>query len=314
MEAARAEIAAMANAIIDAGQTFDGPVTQVKLVLEGEEAEARARELAPGAEIIQIGCGDTWLRDTGPILSWQAGRLHARSFGFNGWGGKYLYPGDADLSDRLAVRLGADCTQFDFILEGGSVDWDGAGCLLTTDECLLNPNRNGNWTRETAEAALKAALGATEIIWISKGLVNDHTDGHIDNLARFVGPRHVVCQSPNGVDDPHAERLDAIIETLTAFRTQTGEALTVTTLPSPGFVRDAEGDVMPASHMNFIVTNQAVVVPGYNDEVLKAVEVLTPLFPGRTIVSKPSPIVLSEGGSFHCISQQIPTGPEETKP
>tara|TARA_B100000678_G_scaffold290879_1_gene305192 strand:- start:5185 stop:6213 length:1029 start_codon:yes stop_codon:yes gene_type:complete len=308
LEAARIEIAAYANAILEAGKRFDGPKTGVKLLLEGTEAEAAAREAVPGAGILNLPCGDTWLRDTGPILSWQGDRLKARSFGFNGWGGKYIYPGDEDLSVRLAPRLSADLIELDFILEGGSVDWDGEGYLLTTDECLINPNRNAGWTRTDAEATLKQALGASDVIWVRQGLVNDHTDGHIDNLARFVAPGHVVCQAP-AEDDPHADRLEGVYHDLASFRSADGRGLKITEIPSPGRVLDEDGEVMPASHMNFVITNQAVIIPGYNERAELAVSKLQTLFPGRRVLSVPAYHVLSEGGAFHCISQQVPTRP-----
>jgi len=310
LQAARLEIAGYANAVLDAGKEFQGGVTRVILVADGAASEAAALDAVPGVEVINIPCGDTWLRDTGPILSWRNGRLQARCFGFNGWGGKYLYPGDEDLSGRLALHLRAERHDMGFVLEGGSVDWDGDGLILTTDECLLNPNRNVGWTRDDAENALKTAFNVTDVIWIRDGLVNDHTDGHIDNLARFVGPGHVVCQTPNGEDDPHAVRLRGVQEALLSFRSSKGGSLKISTIPSPGRVLDEDGDIMPASHMNFVITNQAVIVPVYNDQASAAVEALKPLFPGRKVIARPAKSVLSEGGAFHCISQQIPARPQ----
>ena len=303
---ARIEIAALANAILETVPTNGMRATGVTLVADGEEAEQAARKAVPGAAIINTPCGDTWLRDTSAIFSRVDGPLKARSFRFNGWGEKYIYPGDADLSGRLADIHGAELTALDFVLEGGSVDWDGEGHLLTTDECLLNPNRNPSWTRRDAEMALKTAFGVKDIIWIGEGLLNDHTDGHIDNVARFVGPGHVLCQTANGADDPHAERLAGIEQTLRQYRNSDGHALKISTLPSPGCVLDEDGDPVPASHMNFVITNQAVIVPAYNEQGEKAVAALKALFPDRAVMARPATHILTGGGAFHCISQQIP--------
>lgn len=305
--AAREEIADLANAILETVPQNGLPATSVTLVLDGEDAEAAARTAVPGADIINTPCGDTWLRDTGAIFTRGETGFQARSFGFNGWGGKYIYRGDSDLSLRLAKYFGASLNEFDFVLEGGSVDWDGANRLLTTDECVLNDNRNAGWTRQQAEDQLKDAFCVEEIIWIAEGLLNDHTDGHIDNLARFIGPGHVLCQRANGDDDPHAERLFWVEKTLRTYRNAKGEGLKVSTLPSPGRVVDEYGDVVPASHMNFVITNQAVIMPSYNANADAAIADLAKHFPDRKVMARPAKAVLTGGGAFHCISQQIPT-------
>lgn len=309
--AAREEIAGLANAILNTETQNSLSKTGVTLVLDGEEAEATARKAVPGAGIINMACGDTWLRDTGAIFTRGRDGLQARSFGFNGWGGKYIYPGDSDLSLRLAKHFGALLHEFDFVLEGGSVDCDGAGRLLTTNECLLNDNRNVGWTREQAEGRLKTAFGVEDIIWVAEGLLNDHTDGHIDNLARFIGPGHVLCQRANGDDDPHAERLFQVEKTLRSWRSAKGEGLKVSTLPSPGRVLDEDDDVVPASHMNFVITNQAVIMPSYNANADAAIAELAKHFPGRKVMARPANAVLTGGGAFHCISQQIPAAEGE---
>jgi agmatine deiminase len=304
-EAAREEVASLAKHLINAGKSYPSEATEIVLVVDGHVAEAAARKMVPGAEIINLPCGDTWVRDTAPIFSRDGEKLHARSFRFNGWGGKYVYQGDAELSEALSGRLADDMTRFDFILEGGSVDFDGAGHLLTTEDCLLNVNRNKGWTREIAEARLKDAFGVEHIIWLKDGLLNDHTDSHVDNIARFLAPGHVVCQAAQP-DDPHAERLKAVEADLRNWRGAGGEALTVTTIPSPGRVLDDDGGVMPASHMNFVITNQAVIVPVCNDRGYDAVEALKPFFPGREVIASSAQAILTGGGAFHCISQQIP--------
>ena len=193
------------------------------------------------------------------------------------------------------------------MLEGGALDWDGEGTILTTRECLLNPNRNPLMSELDIKALLHDALGSRTTIWIDRGLLNDHTDGHVDNIARFLAPGVVACQSPYGVDDPHAARLDEIAAQLENQRDARGRILKVVRIPSPGRVENEDGDVAPASHMNFLIGNATVVVPTYGTpSAQQAVDALKPYFPGRNVVGLPSNHILSGGGSFHCITQQQP--------
>ncbi|MGA7117767.1 MAG: agmatine deiminase family protein, partial [Hyphomicrobium sp.] len=182
--------------------------------------------------------------------------------------------------------------------------------ILTTRQTLLNPNRNG-WGKEQAEAALRQAFGAKAIIWIDEGLKNDHTDGHIDNIARFVSPGRVVCQAASGADDPNAETLDAIAATLANATDAAGRKLEVVRVPGVGLYRNALGEVSPASHMNFIIANGVVVVPVYGSaSEAAALDALRAVFPGRAVIGVPSKGLLgcgmAGGGSFHCITQQQP--------
>ncbi len=200
--------------------------------------------------------------------------------------------------------------RFDFVLEGGAVDHDGEGTILTTRQTLLNPNRNG-WTKAQAEAALAAAFGAKKVIWIDEGLKNDHTDGHIDNIARFVGPGRVVCQAPAGDDDPNRVTLDAIAATLEGATDSSGRRLQVTRIPGVGLYRNALGEVSPASHMNFVIANGLVVVPVYGTPTEEAALAgLRAVFPDHKVIGVSSRGLLgcgtAGGGSFHCITQQEP--------
>ena len=200
--------------------------------------------------------------------------------------------------------------RFDFVLEGGAIDQDGEGTILTTRQTLLNPNRN-NWTREQAEAELARAFGAKKVIWIDEGLLNDHTDGHIDNIARFVAPGRVVCQAPAGPDDPNAGRLNAIADVLSAATDAAGRKLDVIRIPGAGLYHNALGEISPASHMNFIIANGIVVVPVYGTATeAAALAALQAVFPDRKVVGVSSKGLLGAGeaggGSFHCITQQEP--------
>ena len=209
---------------------------------------------------------------------------------------------DDTVADQIGEASGTPLTRIDAIMEGGALDHDGQGTILTTRQCLLNPNRNIGWTEAKAEALLGEALGATRVIWLGDGLMNDHTDGHVDNLARFVAPGVVACPIAFGTDDPNAEVYDACARDLSeaGFR--------VVRIPSPGRLENEDGEPIPASHMNFLIANGAVVVPTYGNEAAgrMAGEALASVFPDREIILSPSINVLTGGGSFHCISQQEP--------
>lgn len=303
LEPARAEFAAMAKALAGpfGGQAGD----RLKVLAHGPEALASARDaLGDCAEILPAAFGDIWLRDTGPIFA-KAGLAHA--FRFNGWGGKYVLPHDAELAAWLAASAGAQLRRHDFVLEGGAIEFDGEGSVLTTRQCLLNANRNPGWDEARAEAALRAALGVEAVLWLDEGLAQDHTDGHIDNLARFVAPGRVVCQAPFGPDDPNAGVLEAIARRLEGFIDARGRRLEVIRVPSPGLVPSEDGAPMPASHMNFVIGNASVVVPIYSESGQAAVRALGALFPGRRTMGLCARALLSGGGAFHCITQQEPS-------
>jgi agmatine deiminase len=299
LEPARAEVAAMIRALAEGGQG-----DRMRVLANGREAEASAKlALGKNAEVVPAAFGDIWLRDTGPIFT-VGGSAHR--FRFNGWGEKYVLPHDADVGDAVAAAAGAEVLRHDFILEGGAIELDGEGTLLTTRQCLLNPNRNAHWTEAAAELELKRALGVEKILWLDEGLLNDHTDGHIDNLARFVAPGHVVCQGSVGKNDPNAEVLDEIALALAAMTDAKGRKLKVTRIPSPGLVEDEDGDPIPASHMNFLIGNSTIVVPIYSDTGDDAVKAIGKLFPKHKVIGLSSNAILTGGGSFHCITQQEP--------
>lgn len=295
LKAAEREVAAFAEAVHAGGKG-----EQVWLVAAHEDAAAAARELAPFASVIVEPFGDIWLRDTGPIVLGSGSERRAQGFRFNGWGGKYDLPGDDTIGERLAAGAGLPYEQADWVLEGGAIDHDGSGTVVTTEQCLLNPNRNPAMGREEVGQALERDLGFERVIWLGEGLVNDHTDGHVDNLARFVAPGRIAIPTP-AKDDPN----EAVYRD--AARRLRETRLDVVTLPSPGRLLNPEGDIIPASYMNFYVGNAAVVVPQYgapNDRA--AVDVVQALFPGRVAIGLRADHILTGGGSFHCISQQVP--------
>jgi agmatine deiminase len=304
LAAPRADITALVRTLAERGN-------RVRVLVNGAEAEASARAaIADAADLVPARYGDIWLRDTGPIFAATGAGPVALRFATNSWGGKYDLPDDATVGDEIAHAAATPIRRFPFVLEGGAIDQDGEGTILTTRQTLLNPNRNG-WSKPQAEAALAKAFGARRIVWIDEGLANDHTDGHIDNIARFVAPGRVVCQAPAGADDPNAETLDQIARTLQAATDAAGRKLEVVRIPGVGLYRNALGEVSPASHMNFIIANGVVVVPVYGTPTQDAaLAALADVFPGRRVVGVSSRGVLgcgsAGGGSFHCITQQEP--------
>jgi agmatine deiminase len=276
------------------------------LVFAEHEAEARAA-LPANVRFSAVPYGDVWLRDTAPVFVKGAGRVASVRFRFNGWGEKFVYPHDAELAERLAAQHGGPAFRCDFVLEGGALDVDGAGTGLTTRSCLLNPNRSAQPDERAIATQLREALGIEQLIWIDEGLANDHTDGHVDNIARFVAPGVVVCMEPSGADDPNRDALEAIAATLEGSRTAEGDALEVVRIPSPGRVLSAEKQVMPASYMNFYIGNARVLMPSFGtrwDEPARAA--LQVLFSQREVVACSARALLEGGGTFHCMTQQEP--------
>lgn len=302
---AQEEVAALARALA-------GPGGEQVRLLVAEEGLAAARQMlgnVAGIEIVSGRFGDIWLRDTGPIFVKTPAGDEARAFVFNGWGGKYVLPHDDEVAEQIASHAGAVLVSNNYILEGGAVDHDGEGTVLTTGQCLLNENRNAGWTEAEAEAALAEALGATKVIWLGEGLANDHTDGHVDNLARFVAPGVVACPVAWGRGDLNAEAYDDAARRLAESTDAAGRPLKVVRVPSPGWVEHpVDGGAAPASHMNFIIANKAVIMPTYGDERATdlALQALKSVFPDREVIGLPSLAVLTGGGSFHCITQQEP--------
>ena len=302
---AQEEVAALARALAGPG------AERVRLLTGSPAGEADARRLlgdVAGIEIVPGRFGDIWLRDTGPIFAKSGGADVAQGFRFNGWGGKYQLDHDDEVAAQIAQASGVPLNPHDFILEGGAVDHDGAGTVLTTGQCVLNPNRNPGWTQGAAEAAFAQAFGATKTIWLGEGLANDHTDGHVDNLARFVAPGVAVCPVGFGRGDVNIEAYDDAARRLAEATDAQGRKLKVVRIPSPGWIEGAEGKAAPASHMNFIIANGAVIMPTYGEGQAAdlALQALESVFPDRKIIGLPSMAILTGGGSFHCITQQEP--------
>lgn len=295
LEEAQVQMAQFASVVAENGE-------EVRLLVRDEVNRARAAKLVSSKVKLETRrYGDVWLRDTGPlVVSDGKGNLKAKRFGFNGWGGKYLMDGDQEIGEELARDAGLEVETGDWILEGGALDGDGTGLVATTEQCLLNPNRNPHLTRADLEMRLDRDLGYDRVLWLGEGLINDHTDGHVDNLARFVAPNVLALPRATGTDDPNA----AIYANAKARAEAAG--VEVREVPSPGRV-ETDGRIEPASYMNFAITSNLVVVPIYgtrHDE--DGVAAIAELFPDRDTVGVMADAVLAGGGSFHCSSQQMP--------
>ena len=295
----------------------------VRLLLKDEatmpDAAALIREAARGndaiirnVEAFVLPTNDSWARDHGPIfVNRIAGTGPAQiavDWKFNSWGEKY---GEFDLDDvvpqKLAARYGFEFIEPGIVLEGGSIDVNGAGTLLTTESCLLNPNRNPDLTREQIEDYLKTYLGVSNVLWLGDGIEGDDTDGHIDDLARFVAPEKIVTVVENDPADANYEVLQENLRKLRAMRDQDGRPFRIETLPMPPAVVH-DGTRLPASYANFYIANGGVVMPTFGCPADKiAADTLARLLPGRRVVGVPSTDLVWGLGSVHCLSQQHPT-------
>lgn len=295
IDRAQEQIAAFASAVAESGQL-------VRLIVRDAANAARAERLVSAAvSLEQRTYGDVWLRDTGPlVVRDEAGERQARLFGFNGWGGKYLMPGDESIGGDLAHSAGLATQRADWVLEGGALDGDGTGLVATTEQCLLNPNRNPELDRAALEARLHRDLGYDRVLWLGDGLINDHTDGHVDNLARFVGPNRLALPGATGPSDPNA----AVYADAAARARDFG--VEVIKVPSPGRMEE-DGLIQPASYMNFVIANDVVIVPVFGSlHDADGVAAIAELFPGRATIGLMADAVLAGGGGFHCSSQQMP--------
>jgi agmatine deiminase len=281
-------------------------------------AEARGdAAIIARVELFHLATNDSWVRDHGPIFvnkrepSAPGPAQIALDWIFNSWGGKY---GACDLDDavpqRLAERYGFEVVEPGIVLEGGSIDPNGAGSLLTTEACLLNPNRNPRLGRDAIEDYLRTYLGVTNVIWLGDGIAGDDTDGHIDDLARFVARDTVVTVTEDDPADANYALLRDNLARLRATRDERGMPLRIETLPMPrAVIRDRVR--LPASYANFYIANGGIVMPTFDCPAdAAATTTLARLFPGRKIIGIPSADLVWGLGSVHCLTQQHPAPPQ----
>jgi len=280
------------------------PVT----VIARPEDVQRAADLCGEVQVLAIPIDDSWVRDSGPIVVTGGGRRVARDFRFNAWGEKFHpYDDDARLVDRWAREVGMERRSVDLVLEGGAITVDGAGTLVTTEQCLLHPNRNPRATRRRIEAVLEDALGVREVVWVPYGLeLDDDTDGHVDNVAAFIRPGLVLLQGCDDPSEPDHERLAVDRRCLSGHVDARGEPLEVVEIPVLPFA-EIGGERRPVPYLNLYQCNGGVLVPvcGHpaDDEVL---DQLRGVFEGREVVPVPGAVLALGGGGPHCVTQQIP--------
>ncbi len=272
-----------------------------------------ARACADRLELYDHPNNDVWCRDHGPLFvkHRETGALAVTDWGFNGWGDKFgPYDLDDQIPSRIAETLGLPRIEGGMILEGGSIEQNSLGQMLTTEAVLLNPNRNPHLSRAEIEERIKRVLGMQEIFWLASGIEGDDTDGHIDDIARFVNDSTIVISRERDGDHPNHRVLAENRERLGDFRLPDGSRPEIIDidLPEACHVPGWRLPVLPASYVNFLILNGAVLVPIFGQEKRdrQAVGLLGELFEGREIVPIPALDIVREGGAIHCISQQQP--------
>lgn len=285
-------------------------VDEVRTLLEQQLPKRATQHI----RYFQCPTNDTWARDHGFLCVRDGVKMELMDFRFNGWGGKFAAEKDNAINAQLFkedVLQGHYVDNLDFELEGGSVESDGAGTILTTAVCLLNKNRNGGPAKGDVEAELAKRLGAEQVLWLHNGeLAGDDTDGHIDTLARLCPNNQIAYVQCSDKEDEHYASLSAMEAELRQFRTLTGEPYTLVPLPLPLPIFDEEGERLPATYANFLIMNKAVLLPIYNQpqQDAQAHEALAKIFPQHEIVDIDCSALVRQHGSLHCATMQFPKG------
>lgn len=280
--------------------------TVVMLAPPALVGEARS-SLPAGVEVISVELDDSWVRDCGPIFVRRAGGDRAIvHFRFNGWGGKFPWTRDDRVSARISEQLGLRRYDAPMVLEGGAISVDGAGTLLTTEQCLLNPNRNPSLSRGQIEKVLLEFLGARKVVWLREGLKDDLTDGHVDGVASFTAPHVVTAAYPEESSDPNHGALADNLARLEAATDAKGHAIEVVKLPQPR-PRTFRGIPLTPGYVNHYFANGGLIVPTYGlPEDREALDILRALHSDLEVVGVPATHIEIAGGSVHCITQQRP--------
>lgn len=268
-----------------------------------------------GITFVEMEYNDTWTRDYGPLTILKHGDLRALDFGFNGWGLKFASDQDNQVNRRLNEKSvftkGIYRNETAFILEGGSVDTDGEGTILTTTRCLCSPNRNGYLTKKEADEQLRKRLGAQHVLFLDYGaLIGDDTDSHIDTLARMAPDNIILFTGCRDVDDPQFEELLKMRAQLSMFRNAEGNPYNLVELPLPSPIYDENGERLPATYANYLVTEKVIFMPTYqqpeNDEL--AMQTVKIAFPEHKVVGVDCTTLIKQHGSLHCATMQLPKG------
>ena len=294
-------------------------ISRYQPVLIGTEEDVRALRadlvaagaVDPNLQLYPVRSNDVWARDHGPVTVLRDGKPVLLDFTFNGWGGKF----DAALDNTLTLQLKklgafkAPVESTGFVLEGGGIDVDGEGALLTTTRCLLADTRNPQLSKAQIEDELKAKLGVTRVLWLTHGdLIGDDTDGHVDTIARFCNADTIAYQACDDARDAHYEDLKGLEAELQALRQSDGRPYTLVPLPLPLPIHDEDGKRLPAGYPNFLILNGAVLMPTYGDAATdaEALRRLKPHFPGREVIGLDCRALINQYGSLHCATMQLP--------
>lgn len=292
----------------------------VNIILLADSKQNAASVLAKVSErdrvrVVETPFNDTWTRDYGPLAVERGERHRALDFGFNGWGLKFAADKDnlvnLHLKDNFVFLPEQYRNERDFVLEGGSVESDGLGTVMTTTRCLTSPNRNGGKSKGELNKILNERLGASHVLWLDYGaLAGDDTDSHIDTLARLAPHNTILFTGCRNVDDEHFEELLKMRAQLTLFRTPDGEPYNLIELPLPDPIYDEDGERLPATYANYLVTNNAIFMPVYgqpaNDTL--ACQTIRIAFPEHKIVPVDCRALIRQHGSLHCATMQLHTG------
>ncbi|MHB8585032.1 MAG: agmatine deiminase family protein [Thermoplasmatota archaeon] len=302
-----------------------GASERIDLLVDPGQEDHQVRRRLRGAGQVSfhsIRHADSWIRDYGPTFvvrdpppgaTRQGREIAAVNWIFDAWGGKYesLMADDA-IGGLLAESLRIPRFEPGIVLEGGSIDVNGAGCVLTTEQCLLNPNRNPDLSKEAIEAMLRSYLGVTKVLWLGDGIEGDDTDGHVDDIARFANATTLLLAMEEDRDDPNHEPLAKNAERARSMTDANGQRFSIVEMPMPTRLDDADGRRLPASYLNFLITNRLVLMPTFggpaNPKDARALKILEKVFEGRQVMGVPGEDLVWGMGTIHCLSQQMPSG------
>jgi agmatine deiminase len=295
--------------VFNAIQKFES----VTLIVNKDSIE-QAKDLCKGnVEFLTIPHNDAWCRDNGPTFLWNEDKvLKGVNWKFNAWGEKYKpYDLDNEVASKVLGNFNVPGIDAPIVLEGGSIHVDGEGTLLTTEQCLLNKNRNPHLTREQIEDEVKKQIDVSKVIWLKQGLFGDETDGHIDNVACFAKPGVILIQTCYDKEDPNYEITIENLQILNASTDAKGRELQIIEIPGPP-VRNYNGERLTLSYLNFYFVNGGIILPVFGGDATdtdqKAIKILEDLYPDREIVPVDGMPLIKEGGNVHCITQQMPAG------
>lgn len=285
---------------------------KVYLNINGERQQKHVLELLAQTPcqlnqvtLYDVPSNDVWCRDYGAIFVYSEGKRVALHWKFNAWGNKFEWDLDHQIPHQMAKLTSIPIERMDMVLEGGSIESNGRGILLTTESCLLNSNRNPQWSKLQIEKTLQDYLGVRKILWLPRGLIHDNTDGHIDGITRFIGENTIITVLSEEESNENFSILQQNYELLQTMTNETGQPFSIVTLPMPESVFQ-RGELVPASYANFYIANTVVLVPQYhdpNDEL--ALQILSNAFPQRRVVGIDCRSVITEHGAIHCLTQPV---------